>query len=202
MTRGNLPRVTRSRQGVIHIKKALLAASQTAWQSTAGPMKKFPSNLIAAAITTMLAAPAWADTPASPAAAGSTPSTGVQLLWDARLRAETVDHAAFVGDAHADTLPLRLGLLGDFGGGWSGLIEDAGVASAGNHCNGGANGQTRYPAITDPRGGERHPAWLREQDPHVTATVGRQPLILDNQRWVGDVGWRPFEPTYDAIALQ
>jgi hypothetical protein len=165
-------------------------------------MKRFPSNLIAAAIATMLATPAWADTPASPAAAGSKPSVGMQLLWDARLRDETVDDAAFVRDAHADTLRLRLGLLGDFGGGWSGLIEGAGVAGAGNRYNSGANGQTRYPAITDPRGSELNQAWLRWHNPHFTATAGRQELTLDNQRWVGNVGWRQFEQTYDAVALQ
>ncbi|TAL99827.1 MAG: hypothetical protein EPN71_07115, partial [Rhodanobacter sp.] len=113
-----------------------------------------------------------------------------------------VDDDAFAKDARADTLRLRLGLLGNFGNGWSGLIEGTGTASADNRYNSGANGQTQYPGITDPHGAGLNQAWLRWQNQQFIATVGRQRLILDNQRWVGPVGWRQLEQTYDAIALQ
>src|SRR6185312_6812725 len=89
-----------------------------------------------------------------------------------------------------------------FGEGWSAFVEGAGVASAGDRYNSGANGRTRYPAITDPRGGELNQAWLRWQGTTFGATLGRQRLQLDNQRWLGNSGWRQFEQTYDAIALQ
>ncbi len=148
-----------------------------------------------------LAAPAW-----SAAAADATPSTTqaapLQLEWDARLRHEQVDNDAFADDARADTLRLRLGLRANFGNGWSGLLEGAGVASAGDRYNSGANGQSQYPAITDPKGAELNQAWVGWQGDSFGATVGRQRILLDNQRWVGAVGWRQHEQTFDAIALQ
>ena len=89
-----------------------------------------------------------------------------------------------------------------WGEGWSALLEGAGVASAGDHYNSGANGQAQYPAITDPRGSELNQAWLGWQGDEFGATLGRQRILLDNQRWVGNSGWRQFEQTYDGIALQ
>ena len=34
------------------------------------------------------------------------------------------------------------------------------------------------------------------------ATLGRQRLLLDNRRWVGNSGWRQFEQTHDGGALR
>ncbi len=147
---------------------------------------------------------------AMPAAAGGRDSAAqtapesvpLQLEWDARLRHEQVDDDAFSRDASATTLRLRLGLRATFGEGWSALLEGAGVASADDHYNSGANGRTQYPAITDPHGTELNQAWLGWQGGAFGATLGRQRIALDNQRWVGNVGWRQFEQTFDAIALQ
>lgn len=149
-----------------------------------------------------LLAAATLAAPAATLAATDTGSAPLQLEWDARLRHEQVDNDAFARDARADTLRLRLGLRANFGSGWSGLLEGAGVASAGSHYNSGANGRTQYPAITDPRGGELNQAWLGWQGTQFGASVGRQRLQLDNQRWVGNSGWRQHEQTFDALALQ
>lgn len=154
---------------------------------------------LACLLATLIAAPSiHADTGGIQAAA----SAPLQLEWDTRLRHEQVDDDAFGRDARADTLRLRLGLRANLGGGWSGLLEGAGVASADDHYNSGANGRTRYPAITDPRGGELNQAWLGWHGDVFSATLGRQRLLLDNQRWVGNSGWRQHEQTYDAVALQ
>ncbi len=161
------------------------------------------NHLSAACLLTILAAPAWAaggTGNASGPAASAEPSW--QLEWDARLRHEQIDDDAFARDARADTLRLRLGLHGEFGHGWSGLVEGAGVASAGDHYNSGANGRTSYPAVTDPRGGEFNQYWLRWQGDRFGATAGRQRLLLDNERWVGNVGWRQHEQTFDAVELR
>lgn len=151
--------------------------------------------------TAMVAPSAWAD-----GAGGSlqtTPANApLQMEWDARLRHEQVDDDAFSRNANADTLRLRLGLRANFGDGWSGLLEGAGVASAGEHYNSGANGRTQYPAITDPHGGELNQAWVSWQGDASGVTLGRQRLQLDNQRWVGSSSWRQLEQTYDALGLQ
>lgn len=154
------------------------------------------AGLLAAALSgPAVARDSLATTPAS------APATW-QLEWDTRLRQEQVDDDAFSRDARATTLRLRLGLRAQFGSGWSGLLEGAGVTAADDRYNSGANGRTQYPSITDPRGGELNQAWLGWQGEAFGATLGRQRIQLDNQRWVGNSGWRQFEQTYDAIALQ
>lgn len=154
------------------------------------------ASLLAAALSTPAAAHGG-DATLQPASE----SAPLQLEWDARLRHEQVDAAAFSRDASATTLRLRLGLHATFGHGWSTLLEGAGVATAGDRYNSGANGRTQYPTITDPHGGELNQAWLGWQGGAFDATLGRQRIVLDNQRWIGNVGWRQFEQTYDAIAL-
>lgn len=150
------------------------------------------TRLAIACLLALATAPAWsADTPAP-----------LQMEWDARVRHEQVDDDAFSRDARADTLRLRLGLRAQFGQGFSGYLEGAGVAAADEHYNSGANGHTQYPSITDPHGSELNQAYVAWQGDTVAATVGRQRLLFDNQRWVGNVGWRQHEQTFDAVALQ
>jgi hypothetical protein len=141
------------------------------------------------------------DAVANTLPSSATPSP-LQLEWDARMRQEQVDDDGFGRDASATTLRLRLGLRGQFGHGWSGLLEGAGVAAAGDRYNSGANGHTQYPGITDPRGSQLNQAWLGWHDDVFAATAGRQRLLLDNQRWIGNSGWRQFEQTFDGVALQ
>lgn len=126
----------------------------------------------------------------------------LQLEWNLRLRHEQVDNAAFARDARADTARLRLGLRANFGAGWSGLLEGNGVASAGNDYNSGANGRTAWPAITDPRGAEISQAWIGWQGGSFGAIAGRQRIVLDNNRWIGDGGWRQHPQTFDAVSMQ
>ena len=130
------------------------------------------------------------------AAAAQTPDDG----WSGhvRYRHEAVDDAAFARDASADTLRLRLGYRKTLGKGLTAGLEFEGVAEAGNF-NSTANGEARYPVVADPASLEVNQAWLRWQGTAGGATVGRQRLLLDNQRFVGNVGWRQNEQTYDGI---
>lgn len=137
----------------------------------------------------------------APACAADTPAP-LQVEWDARTRHEQANNDAFSGHAEADTLRLRLGLRALFGHGFSGYLEGAGVAAAGGRYNSGANGHTQYPGITDPKGGEFNQAYLAWQGNAFGAIVGRQRLLFDNQRWIGNSGWRQHEQTFDAIAWQ
>lgn len=150
------------------------------------------TRLATACLLALAAAPAWsADTPAP-----------LQVEWDARVRHEQVDNDAFRRAARADTLRLRLGLRAQFGHGFSGYLEGAGVAAADEHYNSGANGHTQYPSITDPHGTELNQGYLAWQGTVFGASLGRQRLLIDNQRWVGNSGWRQHEQTFDALALQ
>lgn len=128
--------------------------------------------------------------------------SSLQLEWDLRARHEQVDDSGFEMKAQASTVRLRAALRAAFGPGFSALVEGEGVAAANDHYNSGANGQTRYPGVLDPTGAELNQAWLGWKGASTGATLGRQRIVLDNQRWVGNVGWRQNEQTFDAVALQ
>lgn len=153
-------------------------------------------HLLCAAVLAMLAAPV--TVPAVEPAPADSP---LQFEWNARLRHEAVDDDAFARSADATTLRLRAGLRVHFGVGFSALLEGEGIASAGDAYNSGANGRTTYPAITDPEGVELNQAWLGWKGEHAGATLGRQRLLFDNQRWIGNSGWRQNEQTFDALAV-
>ena len=136
---------------------------------------------------------------ALPAQAAEPPK--LSLEWDLRARHEQVDDDAFANAARADTLRLRAGLRFAFGNGWNGLLEGEGVAGN-NHYNSGANGRTNLPAVIDPRDAELNQAWLGWKGARGNGSLGRQRLLFENQRWIGNVGWRQNEQTFDALALE
>lgn len=129
------------------------------------------------------------------------PPPPLSFEWDLRVRHEHVADDAFSHTADAATLRLRAGLRAEFGGGWSALVEAEGIADAGDGYNSGANGETTYPAVIDPEGSEWNQAWVGWKNARFGATVGRQRLMFDNQRWIGSVGWRQNEQTFDAAAI-
>lgn len=124
------------------------------------------------------------------------------ITWGLRLRHERVDDDAFARNARADTLRLRAAIRFAFGGGWSALVEGEALISGDDEYNSGANGQAHYPAVIDPEGSELNQAWMGWRNARFGFTAGRQRITLDNRRWVGNVGWRQNEQTFDALALQ
>ena len=136
---------------------------------------------------------------AAPVQAADPPKASLE--WDLRLRHEAVDDAAFARDAQATTARLRVGVRLALAPGWSALLEGEGVAGSG-HYNSGANGKTAYPTVLDPTSAELNQAWIGWSGAQAGVTVGRQRIMLDNQRWVGNVGWRQNEQTFDAVELR
>ena len=157
------------------------------------------SRLLSATILAFCALHARAQA-AEPAAVPTHVDRPWQFEWNARLRHEDVSDDAFALDAHADTLRLRAGLRLHPGAGFVALLEGEGIANAGNDYNSGANGQVTRPAITDPTGVELNQAWIGWKGAALVATLGRQRLQFDNQRWIGNSGWRQNEQTFDAVA--
>ena len=137
---------------------------------------------------------------ASPAAFAQAVDAGT---WTAnvRYRHETVDDQAFARQADADTLRLRLGWSRAFASGFSLGVEGEGVAELNDRFNSGANRQTAYPAVADARALEVNQAWVGWRGGRAGAVLGRQRIALDNQRFLGNVGWRQNEQTFDALAL-
>jgi len=159
------------------------------------------SRLLPAAIAAMLALPAIVHADERPVVPAPTASPW-QFEWNARLRQESVDDGAFVRDASATTLRLRAGLRLHGAAGFSALLEGEGIAAAGDSYNSGANGNADRPAITDPEGVELNQAFIAWKGARAGATLGRQRLQFDNQRWIGNSGWRQNEQTFDAAAME
>jgi hypothetical protein len=56
--------------------------------------------------------------------------------------------------------------------------------------------------VLDPEGSEFNQAWLRfAPDKRFSATLGRQRIVFDNQRFFGTAGFRQHEQTFDAVQV-
>lgn len=120
-----------------------------------------------------------------------------------RLRHESVDDQGFARRAESTTYRARLGYLFAFSPRWSAFAEAEHTGHLfGERYNSTANGATSFPVVADPDNTELDQAWLRFADGSYQATVGRQRLNLGNQRFIGSVGWRQNEQTFDALDLQ
>ena len=124
-----------------------------------------------------------------------------------RYRYEFVDQDGFTEDANASTLRTRLNFKSDTYKGLSFFIEADNVlevfADDFNAGAGNSPGRMQYPVIADPEGTEINQAWFNyDFNSDNALKIGRQRIILDNQRFVGGVGWRQNEQTYDAISTR
>ncbi|MCB1583051.1 MAG: alginate export family protein [Xanthomonadales bacterium] len=123
-----------------------------------------------------------------------------------RYRYEMVDQDNFNRDANASTLRTRLNYKTESYKGLTFFIEADNVMEVfGDNYNAGGgntpnNGQ--YPVVADPTGTEINQAWFNYAfNDNTGLKVGRQRILLDNQRFVGGVGWRQNEQTYDAVSF-
>src|SRR5690554_3089191 len=119
-----------------------------------------------------------------------------------RLRHEQVDDDAFTQDANASTLRTRLNYTS---GQWNKLdliIEFDHVGHLfDERFNDTRNGNATFPTVADPKGADLNQAAVRYNRDGFIAVAGRQRILLDNQRFIGGVGWRQNEQTYDGVRL-
>ncbi len=133
-----------------------------------------------------------------------------KVIADVRLRYESVDDNIH-DDAAALTLRTRLGYQTGSWGGFKLLGEFTNT----NVWNSDFFGVSHYfPEQTDQAGFPAQNKYATVADPSGTALnravisyegwdsawlgLGRQRIILDNARWIGNVGWRQKEQTFDA----
>jgi len=123
-----------------------------------------------------------------------------------RSRYERVDQDNIADDADAVTARLRLNYRTGLWNGWSGFAEYDHVFhmlddfDSGGETSPDKEGQ--YPVVADPDGSDLNQLYLDYQANDATKVrVGRQRILLDNQRFVGGVGWRQNEQTYDALTV-
>jgi alginate export protein len=128
--------------------------------------------------------------------------TGAKPILDTRLRFESVDQDGVTQTAEATTLRARLGFE-------SGKVADTVLLAEGEFIraivedyNSTNNGHTAYPVVADPRTSELNRLQVTNSSlPGTAVTLGRQRIVLDDHRFVGNVGWRQNEQTFDAIRV-
>lgn len=129
---------------------------------------------------------------------------GGKIDFNLRLRIENV-HDDIVGGmgrlgaGNALTSRLRLGYTSAE---WNGLSFHADmetIVAADDHTyNDLRNGRVWRPVIADPEGTELNQLYGKFRWEGFTFIGGRQRIILDDARFVGNVGWRQDEQTFDA----
>ncbi|MBU1363133.1 MAG: alginate export family protein [Gammaproteobacteria bacterium] len=129
--------------------------------------------------------------------------TGGKVSADFRARYEAVDQDNALKDANALTARLRLGYLTGEYKAFSAFVEAEHLtALGGEEYNSTTNGQTGYSVVADPEFTEINQAYLSYSGiPDTALKYGRQRLVLDNHRFIGNVGWRQNEQTYDAFTV-
>ena len=156
--------------------------------------------LLAALATTPFATPALAG-PLDPV----TVAEGVTLdpLLTARLRYENVDQSTIAASADALTARVRAGVEIKHSI-VSLLVEGEGTLALADDYNDtlAFNGVEPFPVVADPENLELNRAQLAIIKDGTGVTIGRQRINLDNQRFVGSVGWRQNEQTFDAVRGQ
>lgn len=121
---------------------------------------------------------------------------------DLRARFETVTDNSKALDANANTIRARLGYDTGY---WNnlqlGFDFDQIWTVGGATYNSTRNGKTAYPTIADPSMTALNRLTLTyASDFGTKVTIGRQRLLIGNQRFVGNVGWRQHEQTFDSLS--
>lgn len=161
-------------------------------------MKHFFCHALVASAS-VLAAPSFASESETLVSAIATGKTTLSL----RLRHELVDDQALPQAANATTLRTRLSYTS---GTWqrfsAGVEFDYVTAMGSDRFNDTRNGKRSFAVVPDPEGADVNQAFLRYEQQGNSVTAGRQRLNIGNQRFVGGVGWRQNEQTFDAIRGQ
>jgi len=120
-----------------------------------------------------------------------------------RYRYELVDQDSIAANANASTLRTRLSYTSEAFRDFSLFLEMDDLRPAGSDSfNSTRNGKTTRPVVADPKGTDLNQALIRYSGFADTGLVlGRQRINHANQRFIGGVGWRQNEQTYDALEI-
>lgn len=139
------------------------------------------------------------------AAIGGKPTLDVNFRWE-NAKADGLQ------TSNAATVRTRLGYQTKPFQGVSGFFEFENVASpsASSYFDAVEQGDRNKTPIADPEIIQANRFWLNLDQKgvfgienfHVQLKTGRQRIKLDDDRWIGNVGWRQNEQTFDATRFQ
>ncbi|WP_346380600.1 alginate export family protein [Acidithiobacillus sp.] len=149
----------------------------------------------AAALFALLASTAQADTLTNAISGG-------QVNLDFRPRYEFMSQAN-KNDANAFTVQTLLGLASKPVAGISADLQFINVAGIVDQYNSLKNGKAAYSLIPDPAETNVNQAYLQYAGiPGLRLRAGRQEINLDDERFVGAVGFRQTPQSFDAVSAQ
>jgi hypothetical protein len=123
-------------------------------------------------------------------------------LAEARLRYEQVDQDGLsTEEADALTIRARAGLTASSGA-LSATVVGQGTLAVVDQYYDGLNGAATRPLIADPQNVALYIAQLQYKTKAATLSAGRQKIILDDERFVGNVGFRDNAQTFDAVRVE
>lgn len=160
-------------------------------------LKKHPVSSIAALSALLFAQSALAADSLTEALTGGKANVSLQYRY------EDVNTATPT-KAEAHTVRARVGYTTDTFNGFGAMIEAESVKALNKQFDSKATGQTAngHAVIADPESNEINQAYLSYSGvADTTVKWGRQRIILDNARFVGNVGWRQNEQTFDAFTV-
>jgi hypothetical protein len=104
--------------------------------------------------------------------------------------------------ANANTVRLRAGLLSPVFHGVQGYAEYEGNLAMQEDYNSLRNNNIGNSIIADPEKSELNQLWISYAGiPDTLIKGGRQRIQLDDQRFIGNVGWRQMEQTFDSVLI-
>jgi len=125
-------------------------------------------------------------------------------IVDLRFRYEEVKQVPLLPDAVALTARARLGVQ-------TGTVWGTSLLAEGNvlvpviddyRPDNASPYHSKYPLVADPKEAAVNRLQITNTSlPDTTAILGRQRINLDDQRFVGAVGWRQDEQTFDALRI-
>jgi len=125
-----------------------------------------------------------------------------KLLLNLRLRYEYADQSNY-SPSDAPTFRTRLGYETAPLAGFTLMAELENICAIGSDDNYNAAGLSGpgKTVVNDPEVTELNQAWVSYENWQTLVRIGRQRITLDNQRFIGNVGWRQNEQTFDGISL-
>ena len=127
---------------------------------------------------------------------------GGAIKFDANYRWENVDRDAGADKtANANTIRTRIGVLSPKFHGFQGFAEYEGTHALQADYNDGRGNKPAFSLIADPAQNELNQLWITYSNFDTVVKGGRQRIKFDDDRFIGNVGWRQMEMTYDSVLL-
>ena len=104
--------------------------------------------------------------------------------------------------ANANTIRTRVGILSPSFYGVQGYAEYEGNHVLESDYNNGRGNKPGYSTVADPGYNELNQLWVSYSGiPDTVIKGGRQRIKFDDDRFIGNVGWRQLETTYDSVLV-